>query len=317
MNRTNKKISIIFLIPMLFLLSSCMKNYPIVAYDSDLTKEEQNKIIKTYESELAYQESIKNSEKDEADEEVSDESNKWLDETNNADKDSLIDNNYLDYETELENNNNNISSDIKSLNSTNQNTDNNVTNTFPVVNLFKNQPDFDLTLYKAEAFENYSDLDSLGRVGKAEAMIGKETMPTNARESIGMIKPTGWHTVKYDNVEGKYLYNRCHLIGWQLSDENANEKNLFTGTRYLNIQGMLPFENQVANYIKSTGNHVLYRVTPYYSGNNLLVSHIQIEAMSYEDKGAGICFNVKLDNIQPGIHINYADGSSYQEESDT
>ena len=181
--------------------------------------------------------------------------------------------------------------------------------------MFKNQPDFNLSEYSEEPFENYSDLDAYGRVGKAEALLGKETMPTKGRESIGMIKPVGWHTVKYDNIDGNYLYNRCHLIGWQLSDENANDKNLFTGTRYLNVKGMLPYENQVANYIKSTGNHVLYRVTPYYSGNNLIVSHIQIEAMSYEDKGAGICFNVKLDNIQPGIHINYADGSSYQEES--
>ena len=145
----------------------------------------------------------------------------------------------------------------------------------------------------------------------AEANIGQDLMPTEKRGAIGQVKPTGWHTVKYDQVEGKYLYNRCHLIGYQLTGENANEKNLITGTRYLNVDGMLPFENMVADYIKETGNHVLYRVTPVFNGNNLLASGVQMEAMSVEDKGAGISFNVFCYNVQPGVEINYADGNIY------
>lgn len=308
-----KKIMISAAMLLLIMLTSCGKNYPIVAYDTDLKKEDRDRIIELYEEELAYNESLKR--KNAENEENEDNESTLRDNVSTRDSDTSVDDNFIEYE---ERNNNDVSSlNASSNNNSNQinnNSDNAAsTNDFPVVVLFKNQPDFDLTLYKSESFENYSDLDSLGRVGKAEAMLGKETMPSNGRESIGMIKPTGWHTIKYDNIDGNYLYNRCHLIGWQLSAENKNEKNIFTGTRYLNVKGMLPYENQVANYIKTTGNHVLYRVTPYYSGNNLLVSHVQIEAMSYEDKGAGICFNVKLDNIQPGIHINYADGSSYQE----
>ena len=173
-----------------------------------------------------------------------------------------------------------------------------------------NIPYFTGNDYSTESFEHYSDLDSLGRCGVAYANIGIDIMPTAERGPIGQVKPSGWKTVKYDIVDGKYLYNRCHLIGYQLSGENANEKNLITGTRYLNVQGMLPFENKVANYVKETNNHVLYRVTPIYDGNNLLASGVLMEAKSVEDNGRGICFNVYVYNVQPGIAIDYADGSS-------
>lgn len=178
----------------------------------------------------------------------------------------------------------------------------------PYIILNDNQPVFaELT---TESYEYYSDLDNLGRCGIAESCIGKDLMPTEKRGSIGTVKPTGWQTVKYDNVDGKYLYNRCHLIGFQLTAENANEKNLITGTRYLNVDGMLPFENMVADYIKETNNHVMYRVTPIFEGNNFVASGVQMEAYSVEDNGEGICFNVFCYNVQPGIIINYADGSS-------
>ena len=180
----------------------------------------------------------------------------------------------------------------------------------PYVVLNGNEPDFTDEEKTTESYEHYSDLDSLGRCGVAEANIGQDLMPTEKRGAIGQVKPTGWHTVKYDQVEGKYLYNRCHLIGYQLTGENANERNLITGTRYMNVDGMLPFENMVADYIKETGNHFLYRVTPVFSGNNLVASGVQMEAMSVEDKGAGISFNVFCYNVQPGVEINYADGKS-------
>lgn len=167
--------------------------------------------------------------------------------------------------------------------------------------------DADLT---AVSFETYSDLDSLGRCGVAYASVGKDLMPTEERGAIGQVKPSGWHTIKYDNVDGKYLYNRCHLIGYQLTAENANEKNLITGTRYLNVQGMLPFENMAADYIKETGNHVLYRVTPVFEGNNLVASGVLMEAESVEDKGEGVSYCVYVYNVQPGISINYATGDS-------
>jgi len=173
-----------------------------------------------------------------------------------------------------------------------------------------NEPDFNLSEYTNKSFENYSELDLLGRAGVAFASISKDTMPTEDRESIGTIKPTGWHTIKYDNIDGKYLYNRCHLIGFQLTGENANEKNLITCTRYMNTTGMLKFENEVADYVKQTGNHVLYRVTPIYNGNNLLASGVQIEAKSIEDRGKGINFNVYVYNVQEGISIDYATGDS-------
>lgn len=172
--------------------------------------------------------------------------------------------------------------------------------------------DSDLT---TEAFESYSSLDSLGRCTVAYANVCKDTMPTAKRGKIGSIKPTGWHTVKYDNVDGKYLYNRCHLIGYQLTAENANKKNLITGTRYLNIEGMLPFENMVADYVKETNHHVLYRVTPLFKGNNLLATGVLIEAKSVEDNGAGIQFNVFCYNVQPGISIDYATGNSSKSDS--
>ena len=180
----------------------------------------------------------------------------------------------------------------------------------PYVVLNGNEPDFTDEEKTTESYEHYSDPDSLGRCGVAEANIGQDLMPTEKRGAIGQVKPTGWHTVKYDQVEGKYLYNRCHLIGYQLAGENANEKNLITGTRYLNVTGMLPFENEVADYVESTGNHVLYRVTPVYDGDNLVASGVQMEAESVEDKGAGVSFNVYVYNVQPGVIIDYATGDS-------
>ena len=161
-----------------------------------------------------------------------------------------------------------------------------------------------------QSFETYSPLDALSRCGTAFACVGRELMPTEERGSIGQVRPSGWHLVKYDCVDGKYLYNRCHLIGYQLTAENANERNLITGTRYLNIEGMLPFENQVADYVQQTGNHVLYRVTPVFEGDNLLASGVLMEGYSVEDSGAGICFCVYAFNVQPGVQINYATGES-------
>lgn len=179
---------------------------------------------------------------------------------------------------------------------------------YEVVN--ENVPEFSAEEMTTESFETYSELDSLGRCQTAYANIGRDLMPTEERESIGMIKPSGWHTVKYDNVDGKYLYNRCHLIGYQLSGENANEKNLITGTRYMNVEGMLPFENEVADYVRKTGNHVLYRVTPVFEGENLVASGVKMEAKSVEDDGAGVQFYVYVYNRQPGIQIDYASGYS-------
>ena len=173
-----------------------------------------------------------------------------------------------------------------------------------------NEPSFTENDLSTESFETYSSQDALGRSGKAYANIGIDLMPTEERGSIGSIKPTGWHTVKYDIVEGKYLYNRCHLIGHQLSGENANPENLITCTRQTNVEGMLPFENEIADYVKSTKNHVLYRVTPIYEGANLLASGVQMEALSVEDNGKGIKFNVYVYNVQDGININYSDGES-------
>lgn len=178
------------------------------------------------------------------------------------------------------------------------------------VELNNNVPNFGKSDLTKKAFEKYSELDDLGRCGAAYANVCGETMPTEKRGNIGMIKPSGWQTVKYDNVDGKYLYNRCHLIGYQLTAENANEKNLITGTRYLNVEGMLPFENLVADYVKETDNHVLYRVTPIFKGDNLLASGVQMEAYSVEDKGKGVSFNVYCYNVQPDIVIDYSDGSS-------
>ena len=182
----------------------------------------------------------------------------------------------------------------------------------PYIPVNGNAPDFSDADLSTDAFEYYSDLDQLGRCGTAYANICIDTMPTEKRSNIGSIRPSGWQTVKYNGlVDGNYLYNRCHLIGYQLSAENANERNLITGTRYLNVDGMLPFENLVADYVKETENHVLYRVTPVFDGNNLVASGVQMEAMSVEDRGEGVFFNVYCYNNQPGISIDYATGVSH------
>ena len=173
-----------------------------------------------------------------------------------------------------------------------------------------NQPDFPAGDMTTESFETYSPLDALGRCGVAYANIGPDLMPDEERESISSVTPSGWINREYD---GEYLYNRCHLIGFQLTGENANEENLITGTRYMNVDGMLPFENLAADYIQETGNHVLYRVTPVFEDQNLVASGVQMEAWSVEDEGEGVCFNVYVYNVQPGITIDYATGESWQE----
>ncbi len=184
--------------------------------------------------------------------------------------------------------------------------------------LNNNVPQFEKNEITTVAFEEYSELDELKRCGVAFVCIGEEIMPTEERGAIGQIKPSGWQMAKYDIVDGKYLYNRCHLIGYQLSGENANEKNLITGTRYMNVDGMLPFENMVADYVKETKNHVMYRVTPVFEGDNLLAKGVQMEALSVEDDGEGVSFNVFVNNIQPGVEINYLDGTSkLKSESDS
>ena len=181
----------------------------------------------------------------------------------------------------------------------------------PFVEVNGNVPYFGKEEYTTESFEIYSELDSLGRCGVAYANIGKDLMPVEERGEIGMVKPSGWHTVKYPEViEDLFLYNRCHLIGYQLSGENANVQNLITGTRYLNVEGMLPFENKVASYVRETGNHVLYRVTPVFEKDNLLAEGVLMEAYSVEDEGKGVAFCVFVYNVQPGIEIDYATGES-------
>lgn len=180
----------------------------------------------------------------------------------------------------------------------------------PYVIINDNEPEFMEADMVQTGYEYYSELDFLGRCGYAMACIGTEMMPTEVRGSIGQIKPSGWQTVKYDFVDGKYLYNRCHLIGFQLTGENANECNLITGTRYLNVEGMLPFENMVADYVKETGNHVVYRVTPVFDGGALVARGVQMEAKSVEDNGEGICFNIYAYNNQPGVNIDYTTGTS-------
>lgn len=180
----------------------------------------------------------------------------------------------------------------------------------PWVELNQNTPNFDPDDLTQEAFEEYGPLDSLGRCTTAWANVCRELMPTEDRESISSVTPTGWINREYD---GEYLYNRCHLIGFQLTGENANEQNLITGTRYLNVEGMLPFENMVADYVKETGNHVLYRVTPIFDGDNLVASGVEMEAQSVEDQGEGICFHIYCYNVQPGVTIDYATGESWPE----
>ena len=186
---------------------------------------------------------------------------------------------------------------------------------YAVVN--DNKPFFRKEDITDKAYEKYSSLDELGRCGVTMACCGTEIMPKDGEErgSISSIKPTGWVQAQYDCVSGKYLYNRCHLIGWQLSAENANNKNLITGTKYINVQGMLPFENMVADYINETNNHVMYRITPIFEGNNLLASGVQMEAYSVEDAGEGICFNIYCYNVQPGVSIDYNTGKSRAEEN--
>ena len=185
----------------------------------------------------------------------------------------------------------------------------------PYVVINDNEPDFSDINNREESFEYYSDLDRLGRCGVTIANIGRDIMPTSPRESIGQVKPTGWQTIKYDIVNGKYLYNRCHLIGFQLTGENANPKNLITGTRYLNVDGMLPFENMVADFVKETEEHVLYRVTPIFEDENLVAHGVQMEALSVEDDGDSIMFNVFAYNVQPGIIIDYETGESRLDDS--
>lgn len=185
----------------------------------------------------------------------------------------------------------------------------------PYVVINDNEPSFSSEELESDSFESYGELDDLGRCTIAFANLSSELMPQGERGSIGQVKPSGWQTVRYDSVDGKYLYNRCHLIGWQLSGENANERNLITGTRYMNTEGMLPFENMVADYIKETDGHVLYRITPIFVEDELVARGVQMEAYSIEDAGASICFNVFVYNVQPGIEIDYSDGSSRLSET--
>ena len=185
----------------------------------------------------------------------------------------------------------------------------------PYVTICGGEPEFSDDELTTDVFETYSELDALGRCGVAYANICQELMPTEKRGSIGQVKPSGWQTAKYDFVDGQYLYNRCHLIGFQLAGENANERNLITGTRYLNVEGMLPFENMVADYVKETDGHVLYRVTPIFDGGDLVAQGVTIEAKSVEDGGEGICFYVYCYNVQPGVVIDYATGDNRLDES--
>lgn len=182
----------------------------------------------------------------------------------------------------------------------------------PYITVNENIPEFTDDEITTESFEEYAELDDLGRCVEAYACIGTDLMPVEKRGNISSVKPTGWHSTRYDSVEGKNLYNRCHLIAYQLTGENANERNLITGTRYMNAEGMLPFENMVADYIKDTGNHVMYRVTPEFEEDNLVACGVQMEALSVEDDGEGISYNVYVYNIQPGIEIDYATGDSWE-----
>ena len=180
----------------------------------------------------------------------------------------------------------------------------------PYVEVNDNQPEFTEEELTTVSYEEYSELDELGRCQSAEACIGQDLMPTETRESISSVKPTGWKNKSYDTVDGGYVYNRCHLIGFQLTGENANEENLITGTRYMNVEGMLPFEDEVAAYIKETDNHVMYRVTPVFEGDNLLAAGVLMEGKSVEDSGEGVLFCIFAYNVQPGVSIDYATGES-------
>lgn len=180
----------------------------------------------------------------------------------------------------------------------------------PYIEVEENEPDFTEEELTAVSYESYGELDGLGRCTTVEACIGTDLMPKEERGNISEVKPTGWQSVQYDNVEGGSLYNRCHLIGYQLTGENANEQNLITGTRYMNTEGMLPFENEVAEYVEETDYHVMYRVTPVFEGDNLVASGVWMEAESVEDGGEGVSFNVYVYNVQPGIEIDYTQGNS-------
>ena len=181
----------------------------------------------------------------------------------------------------------------------------------PYVTISDNVPTFTKQDWTTDSYEIYGALDALGRCTRAEACIGPDLMPSEDRESIQDVTPTGWVQESYDFISGQYLYNRSHLIGYQLTAENANEKNLITGTRYLNVDGMLPFENLVADYVKETGNHVLYRVTPVFEGENLVASGVLMEAESVEDAGDGVEYCVYVYNVQPGVEIDYATGENH------
>lgn len=186
-----------------------------------------------------------------------------------------------------------------------------VTNTSdPYMLVDENVPGFTEDEITTESYEHYSELDALGRCGVATACVGTDLMPTEKRGNISRVKPTGWHSVRYDFIDGKNLYNRCHLIAHQLAGEDANEKNLITGTRYMNVSGMLPFEEKVGDYVRETGNHVMYRVTPVFEGDNLVADGVQMEALSVEDNGKGVSYNVYVFNMQPGVRIDYATGES-------
>lgn len=184
----------------------------------------------------------------------------------------------------------------------------------PYIYINGNIPEFSESELTDISYESYSPLDWLGRCGTAIASVGQDIMPTEERGAIGQVHPTGWQIAKYDFIDGKYLYNRCHLLGFQLTGENANERNLITGTRYLNVEGMLPFENMVADYVRETNHHVAYRVTPIFDGNNLLADGVQMEAYSVEDNGSAVCFNVFVYNQQPGVVIDYATGENWAEK---
>ena len=184
----------------------------------------------------------------------------------------------------------------------------------PYVVLYENQPEFTQEDITENSYEYYSQLDALDRCGYAMACIGRDLMPTEDRQSISSVKPSGWVQAQYDWVDGQNLYNRCHLIGFQLTGENANELNLITGTRYCNVEGMLPFENMVADYVRETENHVLYRITPIFADEELVARGVQMEAWSVEDNGEGICFNVYVYNSQPGVTIDYLTGNSYADQ---
>ena len=186
----------------------------------------------------------------------------------------------------------------------------------PYVEINGNVPDFSKEELTTESFESYSPLDGLGRCGTAYACIGKDLMPTGERQQISSIHPTGWNTKHYDFVDQEMLFNRCHLIAYQLAGEDLNDRNLITGTRYLNTIGMLPFEEEVGNYVRRTGNHVMYRVSPVFKGNELVARGVHMEALSVEDGGKGICFNIYCYNVQPRIEIDYATGDNWEVEGD-